>query len=100
MSHIKVAELKSVKDNKTPIKADDVLSIGEDIVKIFPSGVNLKNIGCYDESIIKGHYVISFKWRAEKRLGSRHSLLCNRQYRCRCVGISRPCYHRYASWID
>ena len=38
MSHIKVAELKSVKDNKTPIKADDVLSIGEDIVKIFPSG--------------------------------------------------------------
>jgi len=44
MSHIKVTELKSVKDNKTPIKADDVVTIGEDIVKIFPTGVNLKNM--------------------------------------------------------
>ena len=44
MAHIKVAELKSVKDSKTPIKADDVVSIGQDIVKIFPTGVNLKNM--------------------------------------------------------
>jgi len=29
MAHIKVAELKSVKDSKTPIKADDVVTIGQ-----------------------------------------------------------------------
>jgi|TARA_R110002020_G_scaffold69025_19_gene179976 hypothetical protein len=44
MAHIKVAELKSVKDSKSPIKADDVVTIGSDIVKIFPTGVNLKNM--------------------------------------------------------
>ena len=44
MSHIKVNELKSVKDKKSPIKADDIVTIGNDIVKIFPSGVNLKNM--------------------------------------------------------
>lgn len=44
MAHIKVEELKSVKDSKSPIKADDVVTIGEDIVKVFPTGVNLKNM--------------------------------------------------------
>ena len=44
MAHIKVEELKSVKDGKSPIKAEDVVTIGEDIVKIFPTGVNLKNM--------------------------------------------------------
>ena len=44
MSHIKVDELKSVKDGKSPIKAEDVIAIGKEIVNIFPDGVNLKNM--------------------------------------------------------
>ena len=44
MSHVEVKKLKSVIDTSSPIKADDVVTIGDDIVAIFPSGVNLKNM--------------------------------------------------------
>lgn len=44
MAHVEVKELKSVKDAASPIKADDVVTIGEEIVAIFPKGVNLKNM--------------------------------------------------------
>ena len=44
MAHVEVKNLKSVKDTASPIKADDVVTIGEEIVAIFPTGVNLKNM--------------------------------------------------------
>jgi len=44
MAHVEVKNLKSVKDAASPIKADDVVTIGEEIVAIFPTGVNLKNM--------------------------------------------------------
>ena len=44
MAHVEVKDLKSVKDAASPIKADDVVTIGEEIVAIFPKGVNLKNM--------------------------------------------------------
>ena len=44
LTKINIVELKSVRDESSPIKAEDVKKIGEKIVKMFPNGVNLQNL--------------------------------------------------------
>ena len=44
LTKINIVELKSVGDESSPIKAEDVKKIGEKIVKMFPNGVNLQNL--------------------------------------------------------
>lgn len=44
LTKINIVELKSVEDESSPIKAEDVKKIGEKIVKMFPNGVNLQNL--------------------------------------------------------
>lgn len=44
LTKINIVELKSVEDESSPIKAEDVKKIGEKIVKLFPNGVNLQNL--------------------------------------------------------
>jgi len=44
LTKINIVELKSVEDETSPIKAEDVKIIGEKIVKMFPNGVNLQNL--------------------------------------------------------
>ena len=44
LTQINIVELKSVEDESSPIKAEDVKVMGEKIVKMFPNGVNLQNM--------------------------------------------------------
>ena len=44
LTKINIVELKSVEDESSPIKAEDVKIVGEKIVKMFPNGVNLQNL--------------------------------------------------------
>jgi len=44
LTKINIVELKSVEDETSPIKAEDVKVVGEKIVKMFPNGVNLQNL--------------------------------------------------------
>ena len=44
LTKINIVELKSVEDETSPIKVEDVKVIGEKIVKMFPNGVNLQNL--------------------------------------------------------
>ena len=44
LTKINIIELKSVEDETSPIKAEDVKVVGEKIVKMFPNGVNLQNL--------------------------------------------------------
>ena len=44
LTKINIVELKSVGDESSPIKAEDVKVVGEKIVKMFPNGVNLQNL--------------------------------------------------------
>lgn len=44
LTKINIVELKSVGDESSPIKAEDVKKMGEKIVKMFPNGVNLQNL--------------------------------------------------------
>ena len=44
LTKINIVELKSVEDESSPIKAEDVKKIGEKIVKMFPNCVNLQNL--------------------------------------------------------
>ena len=44
LTKINIVELKSVEDETSPIKAEDVKIVGEKIVKMFPNGVNLQNL--------------------------------------------------------
>jgi hypothetical protein len=44
LTEIHLIHLKSVEDETSPIKTDDVIDVGEKIIKIFPTGVNLTNL--------------------------------------------------------
>jgi len=44
LTKINIVELKSVEDETSPIKVEDVKKIGEKIVGMFPNGVNLQNL--------------------------------------------------------
>jgi len=44
LTKINIVELKSVEDETSPIKAEDVKIVGEKIVKMFPNGVQLQNL--------------------------------------------------------
>ncbi len=44
LSEIKLIHLKSVEDETSPIDTNDVVDIGEKIIEMFPTGVNLSNL--------------------------------------------------------
>ena len=43
-SEIILVELKSVNDNTSPVKAEDVKEMGKKIIELFPNGVQLENL--------------------------------------------------------
>ena len=43
-SEIILVELKSVADQSSPIKADDVKKVGKQIIEMFPNGIQLENL--------------------------------------------------------
>ena len=43
-SEIILVELKSVSDESSPIKAEDVKKVGKQLIKLFPNGIQLENL--------------------------------------------------------
>lgn len=43
-SEIILVELKSVSDESSPIKAEDVKNVGKKIIEMFPNGIQLENL--------------------------------------------------------
>ena len=39
-----LSELKSVSNNESPTTAEDIVKISQEVINVFPNGVNLENI--------------------------------------------------------